>query len=42
MHPAGKAHLTSGLLPRKQVQLSRDWVGPGLSAMAPSLEVQRL
>jgi hypothetical protein len=37
MHPAGKAHLTSGLLPRKHVQLSRDWVGPGLAAIAPSL-----
>jgi hypothetical protein len=37
MHPAGRAHLTSGLLPRKHVQLSRDWVGPGLAAIAPSL-----
>lgn len=37
MHPAGKAHLTSGLLPRKHVQLARDWVGPGLAAIAPSL-----
>lgn len=37
MHPASRAHLTSGLLPRKYVQLARDWVGPGLAAMAPSL-----
>lgn len=37
MHPASRAHLTSGLLPRKYLQLARDWVGPGLAAMAPSL-----
>lgn len=37
MHPASRAHLTSGLLPRKYVQLARDWVGPGLAAIAPSL-----
>ncbi|MET0541045.1 MAG: hypothetical protein ABWZ88_04760, partial [Variovorax sp.] len=37
MHPAGKASLTSGLLPRKALALARDWVGPGLSAIAPSL-----
>ncbi|UNK57360.1 hypothetical protein MNQ95_14690 [Pseudoxanthomonas daejeonensis] len=37
MHPAGKATLTSGLLPRKQLALARDWVGPGLTALAPSL-----
>jgi hypothetical protein len=37
MHPAGKAHLTSGLLPRKAAALARDWVGPGLAALAPSL-----
>ncbi|MEJ8853001.1 hypothetical protein WKW79_00385 [Variovorax robiniae] len=37
MHPAGKASLTSGLLPRKAVALARDWVGPGLAAIAPSL-----
>ncbi|HSC90822.1 MAG TPA: hypothetical protein VLB86_04125 [Gaiellaceae bacterium] len=37
MHPAGKAHLTSGILPRKALALARDWVGPGLAAMAPSL-----
>lgn len=37
MHPAGKATLTSGVLPRKALALARDWVGPGLSAIAPSL-----
>lgn len=37
MHPAGKASLTSGVLPRKAVALARDWVGPGLAAIAPSL-----
>ncbi len=37
MHPAGKASLTSGVLPRKALALARDWVGPGLSAIAPSL-----
>ncbi|KLN55949.1 hypothetical protein [Variovorax paradoxus] len=37
MHPAGKAMLTSGVLPRKALQLARDWVGPGLATIAPSL-----
>ena len=37
MHPAGKATLTSGVLPRKALQLARDWVGPGLATIAPSL-----
>ena len=37
MHPAGKATLTSGILPRKALALARDWVGPGLGAIAPSL-----
>jgi hypothetical protein len=37
MHPAGKASLTSGVLPRKAVALARDWVGHGLAAIAPSL-----
>ncbi len=37
MHPAGKANLTSGVLPRKALALARDWVGPGLAAIAPSL-----
>jgi hypothetical protein len=37
MSPAGKVTLTSGLLPRKSLALARDWVGPGLAAIAPSL-----
>lgn len=37
MHPAGKATLSSGVLPRKALALARDWVGPGLAAIAPSL-----
>jgi hypothetical protein len=37
MHPGGKCSLTSGLLPRKALALARDWVGPGLAAIAPSL-----
>ena len=37
MHPAGKASLTSGILPRKALALARDWVGRGLQAIAPSL-----
>lgn len=39
MHPAGKVHLTSGILPRKYLQLARDWTHPGLSVMAPSARV---
>ncbi|HET9727961.1 MAG TPA: hypothetical protein VFR41_00995, partial [Acidimicrobiia bacterium] len=37
MHPVGKATLTSGLLPRDAIALARDWVGPGLAAIAPSM-----
>lgn len=37
MHPSGKCTLTSGILPRKALALARDWVGPGLSRIAPSL-----
>ena len=32
MHPAGRVHLTSGILPRKALALARDWVAPGLAA----------
>jgi hypothetical protein len=39
MHPAGRVHLTSGVLPRKSLQLQRDWVAPGLAVMAPSARV---
>ncbi|HZG94530.1 MAG TPA: hypothetical protein VEZ46_07445, partial [Mycobacteriales bacterium] len=39
MHPGGKVHLTSGVLPRTSRALSRDWVWPGLTVLAPSLRV---
>jgi len=39
MHPSGRVHLTSGILPRKSLQLQRDWVAPGLAVMAPSARV---
>jgi len=39
MHPGTKVHLTSGILPRKELQLARDWVAPGLSVMAPSARI---
>jgi hypothetical protein len=39
MHPAGRVHLTSGVLPRKSLRLQRDWVAPGLAVMAPSARV---
>jgi hypothetical protein len=37
MYPTGRAHLTTGILPRKALALARDWVGAGLAAIAPSL-----
>jgi len=37
MNPAGKAYLTSGIVPRETLQLARDWVAPGLAALAPTL-----
>ena len=39
MLPAGKLHITSGLLPRKALSLAKDWVAPGLEAMSPSVRV---
>jgi len=39
MHPAGRVHLTSGVLPRKSLALARDWTQPGLSVIAPSVRV---
>jgi hypothetical protein len=39
MHPAGRVHLTSGILPRKALALARDWVAPGLARVSPSLRV---
>lgn len=37
MHPGGKAHLSTGILPRTSQSLARDWVQPGLATIAPSL-----
>jgi hypothetical protein len=39
MLPAGKVHITSGILPRKALELADTWVGPGLAAMVPSMRV---
>ena len=39
MLPAGKVHLTSGILPRKALELADTWVGPGLARMVPSVRV---
>lgn len=39
MNPASRVHLTSGVLPRKNLQLARDWIQPGLAVMAPSVRV---
>jgi hypothetical protein len=37
MHPAGRVHLTSGVLPRKALELAREWVAPGLARLSPSV-----
>jgi hypothetical protein len=39
MHPGARVHATSGILPRKALQLARDWVAPGLAVIAPSVRV---
>ena len=39
MLPGGKAHLTSGILPRKHLALADEWVSRGLRAMVPSMRV---
>ncbi len=39
MLPAGRVHLTSGILPRKQIALADDWVTPGLRRLVPSVRV---
>jgi hypothetical protein len=39
MHPGGRVHVTSGVVPRKSLALARDWVAPGLSVIAPSARV---
>lgn len=39
MHPSARVHATSGILPRKALELVRDWVAPGLGRIAPSARV---
>jgi hypothetical protein len=39
MLPAGKVHLTTGIVPRKALALADDWVTPGLRRLVPSLRV---
>jgi hypothetical protein len=39
MLPLGRVHLTSGVLPRKELALSDEWVTPGLRRLVPSVRV---
>lgn len=39
MNPAARVHATSGILPRKSLELLRDWVAPGLEKIAPSARI---
>jgi hypothetical protein len=39
MHPYARIHATTGILPRKSLELLRDWVAPGLSRIAPSARI---
>lgn len=39
MHPYARIHATSGILPRKSLELLRDWVAPGLQQIAPSARI---
>ena len=39
MLPAGKVHLTSGILPRKSLALNDAWVAKGLQRVIPSIRV---
>ncbi len=39
MLPAGKLHLTSGVLPQKSIALADEWVTRGLRALMPSMRV---
>jgi hypothetical protein len=39
MHPYARIHATSGILPRKSLELLRDWVAPGLEKIAPSARI---
>lgn len=39
MIPGGRVHLTSGVLPRKELALADAWFGPGIKRLMPSLRV---
>jgi hypothetical protein len=39
MLPAGKIHLTSGIVPRKSLALAEDWVSKGMAKIVPSVRV---
>lgn len=39
LSPASRVYLTSGVLPRKYLQLAREWVQPGLAVIAPSARI---
>jgi hypothetical protein len=39
MDPAAKVHLTSGIVPRKSIELARDWTAPALDRLLPSFRV---
>ncbi len=39
MLPLGTVHLTSGLLPRKEIALSDTWFAAGMKALVPSVRV---
>ncbi len=39
MHPSARVHATTGLLPRKSLELLRDWIMPGMGRIAPSARV---
>ncbi|NBE29635.1 hypothetical protein GVY41_01300 [Frigidibacter albus] len=39
MHPSARVHATTGILPRKSLELVRDWVAPGLGRIAPSARI---
>lgn len=39
MLPGGRVHLTSGILPRKEIALADSWFTPGLKHLVPSVRV---
>jgi hypothetical protein len=39
LDPGGKVHATSGILPRKELALARDWIAKPLSVLRPSFRI---